>query len=103
MMHSMAAMYAFLSSGEMSPLVSLVGVPSGQYGNGLPFAAHLEVFLGACLRLGELGIDVGPALVLEIQHCIARHEAGEQKPGDGKHPGECETCHGGCVGNDGLG
>ena len=30
MMHSMAAIYAFLPSGEMSPLLQLVEVPSKQ-------------------------------------------------------------------------
>lgn len=61
----------------------------------LPFPADTELVLGACLRLGELGVNAGPALVLEIEHSVGRHEAQEQEPGDCKQPDQGEASHGG--------
>lgn len=55
---------------DVAPSVCQLGY-SGLESLNSPFPADLELVLSACRRLGNLGVDVGSALVLEIQHSIA--------------------------------
>lgn len=71
MRQSMAAMYAFFSVAEMSPLFrSAKASRKSPRRRNSPLPPDLELLLGACFGLGYCGVDGRPPFGLEVSHGI---------------------------------